>query len=75
MAKNLYKVVDTKTKKTVQDGFDKKADAKVVRDECNEKNNGNAKDDAKPRYVISRGSDHPLGVTDGFDHKSKKKFW
>lgn len=75
MIKNLYRVVDTKTKKVIQEGFDKKEDAKAVRNEHNKECEDKAKDGAKPRYVISRGTDHPLGATDGFDHKSKKKFW
>ena len=75
MAKNLYRVVDTKTKKVVQEGFAKKEEAKVVRNQLNEESKDKAKDGQKPRYVVSRGEDHPHGPSDGFDHKSKKKFF
>jgi len=74
MAKNLYQVVDTRTQKVIQDGFDKKEDAKVVRNEHNKECDDKAKDGAKPRYVIARGTDHFHGATDGFDHTSRKKF-
>lgn len=75
MTKNLYRVVDTKTKNVVQEGFDKKEDAKTVRNGHNKECDDKAKDGAKPRYVIARGTDHPHGATDGFDHKPRKKLW
>lgn len=73
MKKNLYRVVDTKTKTVIQEGFDKKEEAKVVRNEHNKECDDKATDNAKPRYVIARGTDHPHGVTDGIDHQTKKK--
>ena len=74
MTKNLYRVVDTKTKSVVQEGFEKKEDAKAVRNEHNEKSKDKTEKDVKPRYVVARCTDHPHGATDGFDHKLKKKF-
>ena len=72
MTKNLYRVMDTKTKKVVQEGFASKEEAKVVRNKHNEENKGKAEGDAKPRYVVSRGKDHPHGETDGVDHTSRR---
>jgi hypothetical protein len=51
---DIYAIRDTRTKKIVQSGFEKKQDAKVVRNEMN------AKDNKKGifRYVITPGKDH-----------------
>ena len=62
---NIYQVVDTKTRKVVAKGFQTKQEAKVLRNAKNEETNGDAEGDGKPRFVISRGTDHPLGPTDG----------
>lgn len=73
MAKNIYQVVDTKTRKIVQVGFQKKEEARILRNELNEKHKSVTVDDSKPRFVISRGSDHYLGETDGVTVKTMKK--
>ena len=72
---NLYRVVDTKTKKVIEEGFTSREDAKVVRNKHNEEAGDKTEGDGQPRFVISRGKDHPNGSTDGFDHTKKKKQW
>jgi hypothetical protein len=73
MSNNVYCVVDTKVRAVVQEGFDKKQDAKSVRNRLNEEANSNADDNRKPRYVVSRGTDHLLGASDGIGNTSKKR--
>ena len=59
---NMYQIVDTKTDKVVEIGFDKREAAKPKRDELNGKKSENGE---KLRYVIARGADHPRGETRG----------
>ena len=59
---NTYQVVDTNTNKAVAEGFAKREDAKVKRDELN---GGKPTSDAMPRHIVSRGSEHPNGATNG----------
>jgi len=73
MTKNIYQVIDTKTRKVVGMGFKNREDAKKVRNELNDKAKSMVVNDSKPRYVVSRGSDHPLGETDGFGKQFKKR--
>ncbi len=77
MNKNIYQVADTKTRKIVDVGFASREEAKKIRNELNEKHNDEAKDDARPRFVVARGVDHPHGPTDGIDHgyKIKTRRW
>ena len=72
MTKNLYRVVDTKTRKVIQEGFASKLEAKVVRNKHNGESNSTAEGGAMPRYVVSRGTDHPNGSTDGIDHSTRR---
>lgn len=63
---NMYQVVDTHDKTVVADGFAKRKDAKPVR------NAKNKEVDSETRFVVSRGSDHPLGETRGPVPQTKK---
>ena len=72
---NMYQVVDTKARKVVAEGFENRESARIVRDEHNTVHKSGAEGGAKPRFVISRGTDHPHGATDGLDHSYKKKQW
>ena len=65
MGPNMYQVIDTKTRKIVATGFKTKQEAKVVRNANNEETKSVVEGNAKPRFVVSRGTDHPLGPTDG----------
>ena len=65
MAKDIYRVVDTRTKKVVASGFSTKKEAKAIRNQRNEEANSTQSDDSKPRFVVARGEDHPRGSTDG----------
>ncbi len=73
MKKNIYQVVDTKARKVIEVGFESRETAKVVRNELNAVHNSSPEGNGKPRYVVSRGSDHPRGETDGIDHGYKKR--
>lgn len=70
---NMYQVIDTKTKKAVDTGFKNRELAKVVRNELNEKNNSDVEGSGKPRFVVSRGTDHPRGPSDGVGKLFRKK--
>lgn len=61
----MYQVVDTSSRKAVAEGFASRQEAKVVRNAKNEEMNGFSEGDGKPRFVVSRGKDHPLGQTFG----------
>ena len=54
--KRLFRVFNVKTKKFEKQFFEKKKDAKKVRDELNKTKND---------FVINRGPDHILGPTKG----------
>ena len=64
---NIYSVYNTHTRKDIEEGYDKKDDAKDKRDElCKESHakwKQNVKDDkglAKPfPYIVTKGSEHP----------------
>ncbi len=77
MNKNIYQVADTKTRKIVDVGFASREEAKVLRDELNEKHESVSKDDGRARFVVARGVDHPHGPTDGIDHgyRIKTRRW
>lgn len=62
---NIYQVIDTKIRKVVAEGFSSRQEAKVIRNTNNEETEGDVKGNGKPRFVVSRGTDHPLGPTDG----------
>ena len=58
---DIYTVIDTKTGKIEKAGFDKKQDAKTLRNELNKPVNEKNKKD-QPfyfRFVVSKGKDHP----------------
>ena len=58
---DIYTVIDTKTGKIEKSGFDKKQDAKTLRNELNKPVNEKNKK-YKPfyiRYLDSKGKDHP----------------
>ena len=72
----MYQVIDTSGEHGISDkGFASRKAAKVIRDNLNTKHNGATKDDAKPRFVVCRGEDHPRGPTDGHDHTFKPTKW
>ena len=59
---DIYSVLDTHTGKIEKAGFDKKQDAKAVRNELNKpKNDKKDKKEEKPsfRFVVTKGKDHP----------------
>ncbi len=70
---NIYQVVDTKARKVVAEGFKSREEAKVVRNANNEETKGEAEGNGKPRFVVSRGTDHPRGPTDGVTVKNTPK--
>ncbi|KKL28078.1 hypothetical protein LCGC14_2378720 [marine sediment metagenome] len=72
----MYQIADTTGEFGISDeGFAKREDAKGARDKLNTKHNGRAEDNAKPRFVVCRGDDHPRGATDGHDHTIKPTKW
>jgi len=73
MNKNMYQVADTQTRKIVEVGFASREEAKVLRDELNEKHDSVSKDGSRARFAIARGTDHPHGPTDGIDHSYRVK--
>ncbi len=68
MGKNIYQVADTKSRKIVEIGFATREEAKVLRNELNDKHESVSTDDGRARFAIARGTDHPHGSTDGMDH-------
>lgn len=68
---NVYQVVDSNNGSVMATGFESRSAAKPKRDKLNGTDKYN---DAKPRYVIARGSDHPKGETDGRSHSVSKKW-
>ncbi|KKN39138.1 hypothetical protein LCGC14_0746580 [marine sediment metagenome] len=77
MNKNIYQVADTKTRKIIDVGFASREEAKVIRNELNEKHESVSTDDGRARFVVARGVDHPHGPTDGIDHgyRIKTRRW
>jgi len=63
---NMYRVVDSKTKTVVAEGFAKRKDAKPTRDEKNTAANSTV------RFTVSRGSEHPRGASNGHVQTSKR---
>ena len=58
---DIYSVIDTKTNKIEKSGFDKKQDAKTLRNELNKPINEKKEPD-QPfyfRYVVTKGQEHP----------------
>ena len=58
---DIYSVIDTKTNKIEKSGFDKKQDAKTLRNELNKPINEKKKSD-EPfyfRYIVTKGQEHP----------------
>ena len=70
MTTNTYQVVDTHGNKVVAEGFAKREDAKVERDT---RNGGPITDDKMPRYIVSRGKDHPNGPSNGISTQQRGK--
>lgn len=67
---NMYQVTDTHTHKAVAEGFATREDAKGKRDELNgSKPNGLL----TPDYIVSRGTDHPNGQSDGTSAQQRGK--
>ena len=71
---NVYQVVDSNNGSVMATGFESRSAAKPKRNELNGPAVYESRSDAKPRYGIARGSDHPLGETDGRDHSLSKKW-
>lgn len=63
---NMYQVVDSNDKSVVAEGFAKRKDAKPTRDKKN------ASANSTDRFIVSRGSDHPRGPSNGFVQQSKR---
>ncbi len=67
---NMYQVVDTHGHKVVAEGFANREDAKVDRDT----RNGDKPDgDKMARFIVSRGSDHPNGASNGISVQQRGK--
>lgn len=71
MGDNIYQVVDTKTDTVIAKGYANREYAKIKRDQLNGEK---PVDGARLRHVVSRGSNHPLGETNGVDY-SNKRVW
>ena len=58
---DIYSVIDTKNGTIEKAGFDKKQDAKAVRNELNKPVNEKRKKDDPFifRFVVTKGKDHP----------------
>ena len=65
---NMYQVVKTSDKSVVAEGFAKREDAKKIRDE----KNGGPANLLHNDYIVSRGSDHPRGASNGAVVQSKR---
>lgn len=65
MAKSIYQVVDCKTGKVEAEGFESRQEAKAIRNQMNKDKKSEPQGDAQPRFVVSRGKDHPMGATFG----------
>ena len=68
MIKNTYQVVDTKDHSVVQEGFPSRSLAKDVRDMKNVANN------TATRFIVSRGSEHPRGSSNGINKVTSKRW-
>ncbi len=67
---NMYQVTNTHTQEAVAEGFATREDAKGKRDELNgSKPNGLIQAD----YIVSRGSDHPNGSSNGISIRIRGK--
>ena len=65
---NIYQIVDTKLDKVVAVDYASRGHAKIMRDRLN----GGKPVEGEPlRHVVSRGSDHPCGETNGVDYSNK----
>ena len=56
---DIYSVLDTHTGKIEKAGFDKKQDAKAVRNELNKPNKDKKEEKPSFRFVVTKGKDHP----------------
>lgn len=59
----MYQVVDSQTHETVKDGYKSRSTAKVKRNKLNGKDS--------TRYIVSRGSAHPRGASNGISTQQK----
>lgn len=72
MPANTYQITDIYTGEAVKIGFASRTEAKAERDELNKKQfspelfEALKIQDSMPRFVISRGSDHPFGQSKSF---------
>lgn len=73
MGKNLYQIVDTKTRKVEMTGFATREEAKSDRNRLNDETDGHVDTGQMSRFVISRGTDHPLGESNTFVKHTKKR--
>lgn len=72
----MYQVIDTSGNLGIsEEGWESRAAAKARRNILNAKHNCTIEGDAKPRFVVCRGEDHPNGPTDGHDHTIKPTKW
>ena len=71
---NIYQVVDTKERKVVGKDFKKREEAKVLRNIKNDEAKVIVEGDGRPRFIVSRGTDHPRGESDTFVVHVKRRF-
>ncbi len=74
MGKNLYQIVDTKTRKVEKTGFATREEAKPERNKLNADADGHVTTGQMSRFVVSRGTDHPLGESNTFVKHVKKGY-
>lgn len=66
MAKDIYRVIDTRTHEPVKSGFAKKQTAKKHRNKLMKDNDlVMPKNDGMSRFIVCRGEDHPAGSSNG----------
>ena len=74
MGKNMYQIVDTKTRKVEKTGFATREEAKPDRNKLNDDTDGHVDTGQMSRFVVSRGTDHPLGESNTFVKHTKKRY-
>ena len=76
MPANTYQITDIYTGEAMKIGFASRAEAKAERDELNKKQfspelfEALKAQDTMPRFVISRGSDHPWGQSESLPQEN-----
>lgn len=68
---DIYRIIDRHDGSVVEVGFAKREAAKPRRNELNEE--AGRTDPNNPRYIISRGEDHPHGPSNGVSTQRRGK--